>query len=185
MVLILAIVLPLTLIKKDDPTPPAPPDPPPIIDNYNPYTVGTVATAPSALSGIIKSTPEGYNLALHLQSMQSLFTDTDRQLGVDAKHIPVGVNNQFTQAIRYKFAMKSWRIAHMVLTDDANPSFAIPDNAVPAPEDNLDMRLDMVGFDLKSDAETPFSFSFTDPLDKDNVFLTTEGQSFVMMDKFV
>lgn len=148
-ILVLVIVLPLTLIKKDNP--PAPPVPPPIIDNYNPYTVDTVTPAPAGVSGTIKAATT-YNPLLHLQAMQTLLGDSEK-LGVDAKHIPVGVNNQFTQTIRYTFGMHSFRVAHMVLTDDneAAPSFSIPDSVVPQPGDNLDMRLDMVGFDLKSD----------------------------------
>lgn len=78
--------------------------------------------------------------------------------------------------------MRSWRIAHFTLTDDDNERYSIPTQAVPNPVDDQSMRLDMLGFQYSA---SPFSFSFTDPTDKDNQFVTTKDQSLVFMDKYI
>jgi len=44
------------------------------------------------------------------------------------------------------------------------------------------MRLDMLGFSYSLD---PFSFSFRDVLNKDNIFVSTKDQSLVFMDKYI
>ena len=44
------------------------------------------------------------------------------------------------------------------------------------------MRLEMLGFNLNT---APFSFSFTDVGDQENVFITTDYSSLVFMDKYI
>ena len=71
----------------------------------------------------------------------------------------------------------------MIITDNDNPRFSIPENIVSSPKGNLDMRLDMTGFKLNKDST--FGFSFSDPLIPDNTYVDTKDCSLVFMDKFI
>jgi len=70
----------------------------------------------------------------------------------------------------------------LTLTDNDKSRFSIPEIAVPNPQADETMRLAMLGFSY--DLE-PFSFSFCDSVNPDNVYLTTKDQSLVFMDKFI
>lgn len=83
--------------------------------------------------------------------------------------------------------MKEWRVAHLSLTENRPTGagrYAVPEEAVPTPKGNNPdtMRLDMLGFSYELE---PFSFSFSDPTNPMNTFLTTKDQSLVFMDKFI
>jgi alpha-glucosidase (family GH31 glycosyl hydrolase) len=78
--------------------------------------------------------------------------------------------------------MVKWRVAHFVMTDNNNTRYSVPETAVPNPSDDQSMRLDMLGFSYTTN---PFTFSFTDPTDSTNKFVTTEGCSLVFVDKFI
>lgn len=67
--------------------------------------------------------------------------------------------------------MMTWRVAHLTLTDETQPRYSIPKQSVPNPEKNENMRLDMLGFEY--DLE-PFTLTFKDPVNPDNVLLTTK-----------
>jgi len=60
----------------------------------------------------------------------------------------------------------------LVITDADKPRFSIPEQAVPKPMGDNTMRLDMIGVEFEKD---PFSFTFKDPVNPDNVLLTTKG----------
>lgn len=78
--------------------------------------------------------------------------------------------------------MQTWRVAHLVLSDKDSKRYSIPEMAVLKPKVDDTMRLEMLGLELN---EAPFSLKFRDPTDPTNVFLSTEGQSLVVMDKFI
>lgn len=74
-------------------------------------------------------------------------------------------------------------IARLTMTDANNPNrYSPPETVVPKPKSDIHQLLEMVGFQYKS---SPFSFSFSNPADPSNVYLTTEGQTLLMMDKFI
>ena len=79
-------------------------------------------------------------------------------------------------------AMTTWRVGHFVLTDAADSRYEIPEISVPKPKDDQTMRLDMLGF---KSSLNPFYFSFTDPTDSTNVFLTTQDATLVVLDKYI
>lgn len=70
--------------------------------------------------------------------------------------------------------MKTWRVAHLSMTDNNNARYAVPEEAVPTPAGNNPetMRLEMLGFKYEMN---PFSFSFSDPANPQNMFLNTKG----------
>ena len=67
--------------------------------------------------------------------------------------------------------MLSWRIARLVMTDNESERYSVPEQAVPNPEDDANMRLDMLGFEYKL---SPFSFAFKDPTRQDHIYVSTK-----------
>lgn len=78
--------------------------------------------------------------------------------------------------------MLDYKVARFTLTDAAKDRYSIPEMVLNKPESKIDMRLEMLGFDI---SYNPFYFSFADVTDKKNVYLTTKDQSLVIMDKFL
>jgi hypothetical protein len=189
-VVILAIVLPITLTHKDNdnptPPPPTPPTPgPPFPDNWNSYEVNPADLVNSTYGyeGVIKSSTD-YLPRRHQLALEKLFASSNGSnvFGVNHAKMARGVNNQFSKNLRFKMGMRSWRIAHFVLTDNDTERYTIPTTALPDPINDESMRLDMLGFKIDLN---PFSFSFSDPLDSSSVYVDTTNQSLVFMDKFV
>lgn len=93
-IVILAIVLPLTLKKggHDNPSPP-----PVIYSHYNPYSTKESKNLQSNMSGII-SAPAQYDHTQHLHALNNIIPtnkDGTKKLGIDSKGIPKGANNKF------------------------------------------------------------------------------------------
>jgi len=68
--------------------------------------------------------------------------------GVNSTAIPVGVNNPLIRNLNFTFFQNTWRVSKLVITDADKPRYSIPEEAVTNPDENLDMRLDMVGFKM-------------------------------------
>lgn len=62
--------------------------------------------------------------------------------------IPVGANNKFTRTLNFTFSQVQWRVSKLVLTDNDSERFSVPEDVVNKPDMNLDMRLDMTGFNI-------------------------------------
>jgi hypothetical protein len=103
--------------------------------------------------------------------------------GVESFKIPKGVNNKFVSNLKFTFDQPQWKVSRLVITDNDNPRFSIPDNIVNSPQGNLDMRLDMTGFKLNNDSV--FGFTFSDPLTPNNTYLNTTECSLLFMDKYI
>lgn len=95
----------------------------------------------------------------------------------------MGINNALIKNLNFTFTQNTWRVSKLIITDADKPRYAIPEKAVPNPGENLDMRLDMVGFKM-ADKGT-FEFGFSDPLIAGNQFIDTNNCSLVFMDKFI
>lgn len=96
--------------------------------------------------------------------------------------MPSGLNNPYIKNVSYVFSMSDYKVGYMQLTDALNPRFSIPTQAVNKPSANPTMRLEMLGFNLN---RSPFSFSFTDLADQNNVYVHTANSTLVFMDKFI
>jgi len=103
--------------------------------------------------------------------------------GVNSTAIPLGVNNPLLRNLNFTFFQNTWRVSKLVITDADKPRYSIPEEALTDPDENLDMRLDMVGFKMANTGT--FEFSFSDPLIAGNKFIDTNNCSFVFMDKFI
>lgn len=68
--------------------------------------------------------------------------------------------------------MLDYKVARFTLTDKDNDRFSIPKTLLNKPDANPTMRLEMLGFKYNLN---PFSFSFTDVMDKDNKYIDTAG----------
>eukprot|EP00347_Sterkiella_histriomuscorum_P014109 403362137 len=174
----LAIALPLALRKSEPDTP----------TGYNPYhaDIKDVVNDQSSVNGVIRA-PASYNQKLHQVALDRVLPEKLKdgqptKLGVSSESIPRGANNKFIQNLKFSFDMQSYRVARLSLTDNDNKRFSIPESAVPKPGNDLSMRLEMLGFTYSLN---PFSFTFTDVIDQNNVYLTTKGQTLVMTDKFI
>lgn len=66
--------------------------------------------------------------------------------------------------------MNDYKVGTLTITDAKNERFSIPDYLVEKPGVNPTMRLDMLGFQVYFE---PFSFSFTDLRDSNNVYIHT------------
>ena len=97
-VLVLAIVLPIVLTKKDNP--PSPPHPPlPPVDHYNPYVVKKedVKKESFGLQGKINFNDQ-LSEAHHEEQLRRILSKQEgdeepKKLGVETKQIPRGLNN--------------------------------------------------------------------------------------------
>jgi hypothetical protein len=68
--------------------------------------------------------------------------------------------------------MIDYTTARFTLNDNDNPNrYSIPDKVLNKPAGNPTQRLEMVGFSYNLN---PFSFSFADVSDKENVFISTK-----------
>jgi hypothetical protein len=60
--------------------------------------------------------------------------------------IPVGINNKFIDKIAFTFAMNSFKIGYLQMTDASNERYSIPVDSVNKPHLEPSGRLDMLGF---------------------------------------
>jgi hypothetical protein len=67
---------------------------------------------------------------------------------VNSVGIPTGSNNPLIRNLNFTFFQHNWRVSKLTITDADSDRFSIPEVAVTNPDENLDMRLDMVGFRL-------------------------------------
>jgi hypothetical protein len=76
----------------------------------------------------------------HQLALQKLFASNSEinstLYGVDHATMPRGVNNPFTQNLRFQMGMKSWRIAHFTLSDNDTERYSVPTSALPNPVDD-------------------------------------------------
>lgn len=100
----------------------------------------------------------------------------------DPKSVPEGENNKLIQNVSFEFGQTDYTTAYARFTDAQNERFSIPESLANKPQPQARMRLDMCGFEL---LKNPFGFRFVDTRDKSNVLLTTEGQTFIMYDKYM
>ncbi len=129
--------------------------------------------------------PAKYNEELHLAAIDRInpiLKDGSKKLSVNSKGIPSGPNNLFARNIEFKMDMNTWRVAHLTVSDADAVRYSIPEMSVPKPKVDETMRLDMLGFSYNMD---PFYIKFSDPTNPENVFVSTEDQSLVVMDKFI
>ena len=97
-VIILAIVLPLTLKKGDSPY-----NPPITYPHYNPYSTKSSVFLQSNMSGVIQA-PDTYDHDLHIQALNRVIPvlkDGTKKLGIDSKGIPKGDNNLFIKNLNF------------------------------------------------------------------------------------
>lgn len=62
--------------------------------------------------------------------------------------IPVGTNNPLIKNLNFTFTQNTWRVSKLIITDADSARYSIPTAALSDPGENLDMRLDMVGFKM-------------------------------------
>lgn len=146
---VLAIVLPLTLGGGgggDDPHPPHPPVPPPMAPNStNDYSIDqtTLITSPFGFSGQILQKKHQLKLREEPQP-EGNFTP---KIGLDwTNTIKFGSNNPMSDVLNFTFDMIDFKTARLTLGDGKNERFSIPKESINKPETNKNMRLDMVGF---------------------------------------
>ena len=184
-VVVLAIVLPIVLLnKKDDNNPPEPnPPKPPIPSGDNPYTVDTNTIVDHQISA-----KGQLNFQTKLSSKMNLLTSSavaeDQPVGFNwTQNIQVCQYNQIASTLNFNFEALDYKVSRFVLTNasDEKPSFSIPDDIIAKPTSEPYVRLEMLGFSINYN---PFSFRFQD-VTNNNTLITTEGQSLVMMDKFI
>jgi len=140
---------------------------------------------PSRTTGILKVSDK-YSLENHSKAFNRVLSklkDSPLKQGVNSTAIPLGVNNPLIRNLNFTFFQNTWRVSKLVITDADNPRYSIPEEALSNPDENLDMRLDMVGFKMSNTGT--FEFSFSDPLIAGNNFIDTRNCSFVFMDKFI
>lgn len=68
------------------------------------------------------------------------------------------------------------------MTDAVNERYSIPNEVVNKPGSDVLMKMEMLGFRFE---QSPFSFSFEDIRDSNNVYVHTKNSTLVMMDKFI
>jgi hypothetical protein len=96
------------------------------------------------------------------------------------------VNNKVKYNVSFNFTMVDFETALFTLTpyNDVTPRFSIPyeQTDIGAGKPLGSYKLKNVGFNYNLD---PFSFSFTNPADLQDVYVSTQNQSLVFMDKYV
>jgi hypothetical protein len=97
---------------------------------------------------------------------------TDPKMGVDWKNLTINQNNRFGYYLNFSMDMIDYKLARFSLTDGLVNRYSIPDFLVNKPQSQKTMRLEMLGFSYNL---SPFSFAFSDVLDKTNTFVTTEN----------
>lgn len=184
-VLLLAIILPLTLKKSGDdpeptPVPPPPPPPPPLPDAYNPYSVdnSTLVTQTDKVMGRLSFSQEKLDA---LNAMPIAETDSD-VIKADPRHIPTGPNNMLIKEVSFEFGQANYKVAYAKFGDAENTRYNPDTNFVKNVTASPTMRLDMCGFNLVSE---PFGFEFVDTRKPDNVLVSTKNATFIMMDKYM
>ena len=201
-ILVLAIVLPLTLggKKKPDPKPPTPPAPI-VPQGQNPYfvVVETEKNTAWSRSGLLEFDVNRKTLASPVESHLSEETKrillgeasvaAGKQIGVNwTASLLTGPNNQIKKSLRYTFDMIDFKVARFELTDADSDRFSIPDEFVNRPDANKNMRLEMVGHSFKGTEKNrnqPFGFNFFDNVRPDNLYVDTVGQSLIFSDKYI
>lgn len=186
-VLVVVVVLAVTLSKhggnNDGPTPPSPPTPPPtppLPANYNPYVVeqDRESNDESILSGFLQlsqsaAAPGGAELlSAYLAS----------KAATHPRDIPTGANNGVFTNVSYEFGQNDYKVSYLILSDASSSRYSIPEEMASKPRSTSQMRLEMAGFQLLT---KPFGFKFTSDRDPQNVLVSTEGGSFLMMDKYM
>ena len=69
------------------------------------------------------------------------------KIGVDWNStIKFGANNKKADKLNFTFDMIDFKTARLVLTDANSERFSVPPEVLPKPDANMNMRLDMVGF---------------------------------------
>lgn len=161
-VIILAIVLPLTLGGGgDNPNPPQPPNPPLPGGESNPYLSVPGSMMSSASGGMIMGqlsaniskifdfnqyaleniVPKGF-----LELMEKDTAVNVSQKGVDWRNKDFfGTNNKITNNLNYVIDSPDYRMLRLMMTDANSTRFSIPDSMVNMPGVNPTMRLEMQG----------------------------------------
>lgn len=161
-VIILAIVLPLTLGGGgDNPNPPQPPNPPLPGGESNPYLSVPGSMMSSASGGMIMGqlsaniskifdfnqyaleniVPKGF-----LELMEKDTAVNVSQKGVDWRNKDFfGTNNKITNNLNYVIDSPDYRMLRLMMTDANSTRFSIPDSMVNMPQGNPTMRLEMQG----------------------------------------
>ena len=185
-VVVIVVVLAVTLSKHhsdDGPSPPAPPPPgptPPVPANYNPYVVEADKefNDESLLTGFL-AISNGASSNVPLEQL-SAFKASD--IKTDPKAIPTGANNGLFTNVSYEFGQFDYKVSYVILSNASGQRYSVPENMAAKPRSTLQMRLEMAGFELLTN---PFGFKFTSDRDPNNVLVSTEGGSFLMMDKYM
>lgn len=107
-----------------------------------------------------------------------------KNLSVDAKTIPVGVNNQIVEKVRFKFGQSARGRSFLSLSDEEDPKrWDIPEDVVAKDKEDIAGRLNMSNFKVSTD---PFWFQFgISSGSSSEVLIDTKDQALVMMDKFI
>lgn len=188
LIVVLSVVLAGKATSLAQPNNPPTPAPTPLPNTwYNKYTVQTSANGQDTLTGFITTNGEGYNPVMHASALHRLTSSMNggnHNLGVNARAIPVGINNQFISNVSFTFGMVDFKVGYLQMTDANSPRYSIPLEAVNGPKPQSQFRLEMLGLEL-GQSTGPFSFSYTDVTDKNNVLLHTYNSTLVFMDKFI
>jgi|LauGreDrversion4_2_1035121.scaffolds.fasta_scaffold38232_1 hypothetical protein len=200
-ILVLAIVLPITLKRPPGPSPDPPgPEPKPVVrSGQNPYyvMVNTEKNTAWSRTGMIFFDPNRT-----INSVENLIPEETKkiflgdvaqqqvqQIGVNwTTSLLTGPNNGIKKTLRYNFDMIDYKVARFELTDTDSDRFSIPDDIVERPETNKNMRLDMVGHFFNGTTlnnDQPFNFRFFDNVKPDSLYISTEDQSLIFSDKYI
>lgn len=179
---IIAIILGVTLSKKDPtptPTPTPDPGPTPVTpQGYNPYNfdAATIVNHESTLHGYLIANESEMVRLQHLHPLND-----ENIIKGEPKKVPTGPNNQMVKNVSFEFGQSDFRTAYLRLDDGKNSRYTPPSDMVSRPDAQWPMKLDQVGLSLSKDQ---FGFNFKDArTGKD--YISTADSTFVMMDKYL
>lgn len=180
----------------NDPNKPKPnPDEPNF--RYNPYQLNasSLNVTSNSFEGLLVFS--GEKMSRHGQDKGSksaskeqtlLLTDDVRsspQFRVASERIPVGTNNKNIEKVRFRFAQSGLGRSFLELSDENDPArWDIPEEVVP--KDKEDSRTQLASMSNFEHGTDQFWFRMGQRyVSNDEVLVDTEGQAFVMQDKFM
>lgn len=196
--LVLCIALPIALSNKKKPEPSPSPDPKPtdtpaptqtpvpsVVPVYPPqpnndvsnYEVDstTITNTLGTFGGTLKLPAPA---AQRLEAVGANYSNTEVSYG--------GANNKMIQNVNFSFSMIDFETAFFSLTpaDESAKRFSIPEGPtnIGKGSANPSMKLKNVGF---SYSLNPFSFSFSNPADTEDWYVSTEGKKVAFLEKYI
>lgn len=96
--------------------------------------------------------------------------------------IPVGINNEYIEEVRFEFSQVDYKVTKILFTDNKKQRFSIPSDVVGSMGTNTQMSTNMAGFSYRYD---PFGFEFRSTRSADVINVDTTNSDFMMTDKFM